>query len=191
MRPPVEISFVEGFERDWRMPDGLRAAGLTRRVALVQETGVPGLVDMYFDDALFLAVLDFMASAAPGARLGLAARVEDIGRKEVSPEQLRADWSRLSADERDPVGAVVARIGDRPVLAMLTEFWVAVGGPRPYADSYTYSLLSDRPLGDDLRAFLSGHPEAARWSVVAAVLDHPVAEDPPPQRSGWLSRLFG
>lgn len=191
MLPPVEISFVDGFERDWRMPDGLRAAGLNRRVAVVQETGVPGLVDMYFDDALFLALLDFMASAAPGARLGLAARVEDIGRKEISPDHLRADWSRLSADERDPVGAVVARIGDRPVLAMVTEFWVAVGGPRPYADSYTYSLLSDRPLGDELRAFLSGHPEAARWSVVAAVLDHPVAEDPPPQRSGWLSRLFG
>lgn len=191
MRPPVEISFVEGFERDWRMPGSLRAAGLTRRVAVVQETGVPDHVDMYFDDALFLALLDFAEAAAPGARLGLAGKMEDIGRREFSPEQLRADWAGLPVEERDPAAAVVARIGDRPVLALVTEFWVAVGGPRPYADSYTYSLLSDRPLGDDLKAFLSAHPEGERWTVTPAVLDRPVAEDPPLQRSGWLARLFG
>ncbi|RZJ20701.1 MAG: hypothetical protein EON85_15775 [Brevundimonas sp.] len=189
--PSVEISFVEGFERDWRMPKSLRAAGLNRRVAVVQETAVRECPDMYFDEALFLALIDFVAASVPGARLGLADRVEDVGRRELARQDLLAGWARLPATERDPAGAVVARLGERPVMAIVTEFWVSAGGPRPYADSYTYSVLSDRRLGDALRAFLAARPEAERWIVTPAVLDHPVAEDPARQRSGWLGRLFG
>jgi hypothetical protein len=191
MNAPVEISFVDGFEREWRMPAILRAAGLDRRVAVVQETSVPGCPDMYFDESLFLALLDFALSAVPGGRLGLVDKVEDIGRKEMSREHLLADWARLRAGERSPAGGVVSRVGDRPVLAIVTEFWVSVGGPRPYADSYTYSVLSARRLGDELRAFLSARPEARRWSVVPAVLDRPVADDLSSRTSGWLARLLG
>lgn len=191
MSPSVEISFVEGFERDWRMPRSLRAACLNHRVAVVQETGVRGCPEMYFDEDLFLALIDFVAASAPGARIGLADRVEDVGRRERAPQDLLAGWARLPATERDPVGAVIARLGELPVMAIVTEFWVSAGGPRPYADSYTYSVLSDRRLGDELRAFLAARPEAQRWIVTPAVLDRPVSEDPAPQRSGWLARLFG
>lgn len=188
MSPRVEICFVSGFERNWRPPNGLQVAGLNRRIAVVQDSYVPGEIDMFFDQPLLLAMIDFLREVAPG---GDITAVNDLRRDGQPVEIWLAGWNALAAEDRQAPAAIRVSVEGRTTVCIVTEFWNRVGGPRPYHDSWTYSVLSERDLSSDLPAFLAKRPEASRWTVVPAVLDAPVFPEPSaPGPFDWLARLF-
>jgi len=50
-------------------------------------------------------------------------------------------WTAVNSKEREPPRFAFVRNEGALVSLMVTDFWLQIGGPRPYADSYTYSGL--------------------------------------------------
>jgi len=130
---------------------------------------------MYFDEALWLALHDYVAAFDDQAMMwviedwrpetkGLGAKRADI---EIEPEAFMERWRGLPAEDRDPPGAILLRRDGQIVLWVVTEYWNRIGGPCAHHDSYTYSLFSDRDLAEEVRRFLMARPEAPRWRMEA------------------------
>src|SRR6185295_20404417 len=81
-----------------------------------------------------------------------------------------SSWNQLPKDDRKPPPFVMVRDNGSLKFLMVTEYWKNVGGPYPYADSYTYSVFSNLDLSGDIRSFLSKSPEAAGWRIASEVL---------------------
>lgn len=146
---------------------------------------------MHFDEPLLLAVIEFVRRTAPGAEITVAPDPRDIRRAWTPLSVWLADRNRLAPEDRSTPAAIRATIDGRTPVCVVTEFWTRVGGPRPYHDSWTYSVLSERDLSSDLPAFLAGLPQASGWTVIPAVLDEPVFPSPsPPSRPGPFERLL-
>ena len=69
MGPVVEISFVSDDGPGEWIPKHLVPPGLIHRLAIIQDTYVPDLVDMHFDEGLWRSVVDFVARFDPTAEV--------------------------------------------------------------------------------------------------------------------------
>jgi len=154
----TDIIFVAGIDGYFPTPPAARKAGLTHRFAVIQETYRAGSADMYFDEALWLAILDFACSFSSGAeaRIGKAAQTR---------EAFLQAWS--AASEKDPADYIEVHGADGLILFVATELWSNVGGPAPYADSITYSLHSREDIGGQVMAHLRNSDGAHRWMLAA------------------------
>ena len=157
----TEINFVAGFDSVSRVPPAVRKAGLAHRTAVIQETYRPDSPDMYFDEALWLRLLDFSGDFCPSA-------VVRVGKEAQTPEAFLQTW-RASA-ERDPADFIEIRRHGELVLFIATEFWTNVGGPAPYADSYTYSLFSKDEITGRLMAYLRDGDTDRRWMLASEAM---------------------
>lgn len=167
-RGPVEVEFVAGAEPGFRYPPAIAAAGLVHRLAVVQHTHVDGCADMVFDEALWRALCDFLVEQTSGGIfVGLAP--DDLGREEWTLAAFLKDWEPTPADDRDPPGLLIVRSGAELRLCVVTEYWARVGGPWPYADSYTYAIFSAQDLSAALTAFLRGR-SGGRWQLSDEIL---------------------
>jgi hypothetical protein len=116
---------------------------------------------MFFDEPLWRTLIDFIASSGEEVVV-----LEDVGTTVTvdSPlDRFMRGWSRVDPEDVSPPWAILVRSQGVLKLAMVTERWFAVGGPMPYADSYTYSLYADCELSKAVLAFLSQAPAASRW----------------------------
>jgi len=50
-------------------------------------------------------------------------------------------------------------------LIMATEYWMRIGGPAPYADSYTYAIYARSDVGSTLTSFLAASDRASGWRL--------------------------
>jgi hypothetical protein len=157
----------------------VRDAGFVHRTGVIQHTYRPDCVDSYFDKPLWLRLLRFAQS------FGV---VTIIDRPWGGPKAPNRDWQSgkakqpAIADERPlegflecwdgeyPPELILAWSGSDLVLSIATEYWVQAGGPRPYADSFTYSICSDEDLSGRIRDFLLGSPDAGGWSISPELL---------------------
>ena len=155
-RGSIDIRFVRGVDWYTQVPAAAKKAGLDRRFAVIQETAVDGCGDMYFDEPLWRALVEFVrASAGQGT-----VEVLREGRK-VAPTPLDdflEAWDRLSYDDKCPPPVLIALSAERVVLCTQTQYWNLGGGPRPYHDSYTYQIFSDRDVEAEVIAALDRAP---------------------------------
>lgn len=171
---PVDIRFVEGFDIYTTWPQLVRNAALNNRFAIIQDTYVPGQPDMVFDEPLWRALVRFMVDYVSD---GVVTACRDLDSK---PERLldwfRADWEAEPADDRDPPEALLVRRGGRLVAAMITAPWCRVGGPKLYHDSWTYSIFTENPVGDQVRQHLMATNNEGRWSLAEEVVQVSLAK---------------
>jgi hypothetical protein len=156
----TEVNFVAGFDGICPAPPAVRKTGLDHRFAVIQETYRPDSPDMYFDAALWLCLLDFACSYAPGAevRIGKAALPLDV---------FLRNWQ--ASDDPDPEPVEVRQQGEF-VLYVAPEFWANIGGPAPYADSYTYAVFSREDLSGPLMAHLRDGDTDHRWMLASQAM---------------------
>jgi hypothetical protein len=94
----TEVSFVDGFDVVRCQPDYAKSAGLNHRFAIIQETYRPDCVDMYFDEPLWLSLLEFAKRTSTNVQIG----VTQNSSKKVALENFLADFSKLPDEERHP-----------------------------------------------------------------------------------------
>jgi len=174
----TEINFFAGFDPVCFVPKALASAGMSHRLAVVQETYRPDSVDMYFDLQLWRRLLAFAEAFHPDGKISIVDRPAGKGRHE---DPRPADEMTLSAyaateegsDDPDPAEYIMVRNGDALVLCIATEFWTQVGGPTPYADSYTYSIFSTQDLSERVMRFLAEADAASGWRMASVVREAP------------------
>lgn len=179
----TEIEFVEGFDPACAVPACVKAASLNHRLAVIQHTYRPDSVDMYFDEALWRRLLQFAEQFGSEYRVGIIDRDWSMGAvnrdwesgradepteaDEISVDAFLAAWSRMS--ERDPPEYIMVRGKRGLVMCIATEYWTQVGGPRPYADSYTYSLFSKSFINALAVRFVLSAEEAQGWAIAQPI----------------------
>ena len=126
---------------------------------------------MYFDEALWRRLIEFAKEYEPHGEVTVTDWRMRPGTNEVALDDYMLAWENWSDDDRSRPPAFVMVRHDRAMsLLMVTEYWVDVGGPYPYADLYTYSLFSNRELGSDIRRFLADASAASQWNMATDVL---------------------
>jgi hypothetical protein len=173
----TEIDFVVGFDRTTPPFIMVRDAGLVHRTGIIQHTYRADSVDSYFDTALWKRLVDFAVG------FGV---VSIIARPWAGPNAPNRDWHSGKAtqpsaadevplanfleswSEQGPPEFIIAR-NDGLVLSIATEYWTQVGGPRPYADSYTYSICSRDDQCEQIVSFLRASPDAAGWALSSEI----------------------
>jgi hypothetical protein len=166
----ISIRFVTGTEDDFRLPKGLASKGLNHRFAVIQDTHLSGHTDMYFDATLWETLVQFLTQHAPHTTASVAENFNDIGKKEIVLSDYLVDLASIPDSDKEPPAAVVLRKERVLHLCMVTEYWTRVGGRKPYADSYTYSLLSDHDVSAAVIACLQAAPHASQWHLSPEVL---------------------
>jgi hypothetical protein len=188
----VDVCFVKGMDRFSRIPARAARAGLNQRLAVIQETCVEGCIDMHFDELLWRTLADYVRAFVPGARIEVVTK-DGRSDRPVSLDRFLEEWNGVAVDGREPPPLLLAISDGGLRLCMATEYWCNAGGPRPYHDSYTYSLYADRDLQGEVLAQLDQAEGRERWRIKREPVD--VAALLPPslvrRLIGWLpgSRL--
>ena len=183
LAPKTEIRFRKGIDPVTQIPEEIRANGLTERTAIIQDSYRPDKVDMFFDEALFLRLLDYARMVADGGTVQVfeeptATRPQTLLAKLLGLDErtqlvrtlddFLEGWSKTAPDEREPPVKVLVLRRGLVELCVVTEFWTRVGGPPEYHDSYTYSVFSSDDRSGEIREYLAASPEASSWSFAAA-----------------------
>lgn len=162
----TNIDFVAGFDLVCPVPKIVKKAELGFRFAVIQSTYVVGCEDMHFDESLWERLVAF---AKGYCYSGEVVVVQREGKKETPIDVFLADW-RKSTDnpaERELPQFILVRNQGALVLCIATEIWARVGGPEPYADSYTYSFYSKEDIGQSVIGFLAEGNEPSQWQMSA------------------------
>ena len=181
------LSLVSGYHDCTFPPAEAYDAGLRERFAIVLGSFRPDRDGMCFDAKVFLRLGEALCAALPHTSLLVelpgGARFTSFG-------DLAREYARVSQDERDPPRRVRLFNGDDPVCVMDTEFWVNVGGPAIYHDSYTFSFYTAADHAESFRALCAGVCGDLDVNVTGF---HQGARHKKPRRSFWrrVVRAFG
>lgn len=171
MAEPVRttVSFVTGFDGVMPLPDVAKSAGLRHRFAIVQSTYRPDSVDMYFDENLWKRLIGFAQGLDASVLFSV---IEEGSSDEKNLDVFMSQWSNSADPYRDPPPFVILRDRRGTGLLIATEYWTRVGGPPPYADSYTYSIYSRESIEQRAVSFLLDGDRKHLWDLVSpAFLD--------------------
>jgi len=170
----TRIDLYSGFDGVYPTPKLATRAGLRHRLAVVQATYRPDSADMYFDAPLWHRLVAFATTFAPGVRVTVVDRPLGAQRREPSTSDetpievfMGAQRGRV---EEDPAEYLMVRDeGGSLVCCVVTEFWTAVGGPAPYADSLTYAIYTQGDASQRVRRHLADAEAAHGWDLSAIV----------------------
>jgi hypothetical protein len=156
------------------IPKAVQRERLRFHLDIVQDTHRADSVDMFFDEPLWNALLDFASTFTTRGVVTVIQRpMSKRGRNpRVTDETALLDyfsWPVMSAEERGPAEAIIVRRSGVIVLYIATLCWANVGGPSPYHDSYTYSVYSRASLDIALPNFLARHRAVPGWDLAAPV----------------------
>jgi hypothetical protein len=144
------VTVVIGTHKETPVPKEVKTLGLLERIAIVQHTFRPDKGYMYFDSDIALKLLAGLEQV-----WGVKARVLHI-KKLIDTGALATVYdNEADEEERDPFERAEFYWGDTLVCLVFTEGWTAVGGPRLYHDSVTYSVYSAADISEKLLVVLS------------------------------------
>lgn len=161
----TSIKFLSGIENNFCFPKFLMRAGLVHRFAIIQNTYLEKCPDMYFDEDLWLSLVDFIVKFISKSEIYVAVDVEGVGREDITISEYMNGWEAVKKEDREPPGAIYLKKNDEIQLCMVTEYWTRIGGAYPYADSYTYSLFSRHEINDQVISFLRNRPQSSQWKM--------------------------
>ncbi len=159
----VAVRFVRGLDRHSTYPSFVEAAGLSERVAVVQDTFVEGCVDMHFEEPLWRELVECLPRLIPDCQILVTPEIQP--EKSMMLGDFLQRWDLTAAEDREPPAIVTALSGQTIALVVVTDFWVRIGGVEPYHDSYTYSVFTGRDVGAEIMAALSHAPSRWRWNL--------------------------
>lgn len=162
----TKIDFVAGFDPVCPVPKAVQSASLGCRIAVIQHTCRADTVDMFFDRLLWDRLLAF--ALCFGQNLSVTIGQRGL-KNEVELDAFLAAWRELKESDREPPEFIFVRDGRELVLCIATEYWVHVGGPAPYADSYTYSLFSKDDISKIVIKFLAEAKQSQGWEIATKV----------------------
>jgi len=153
MRYITKLEFVSGIDPCTPVPKAVRDWGLNHRFAIIQITYRPDMVDAFFDEEVWHRLASYIKNLlANGDQIRVFKR---IGSPEESLDSFVEGLSRLDPLDKEPPELIEVWNGTGDLIFVVyTEFWVHVGGPAPYADSYTYSLYCKDPQDNSIRAWM-------------------------------------
>jgi hypothetical protein len=175
----TQIDLIIGFDHKAPPLTIVRDARFVYRTGVIQHTYRPDCVDAYFDKLLWRRLLEFAET------FGVVSIIDRPWRGPSAPNR---DWQRGKAkqptfadgcpiesflerwDEEYPPELILGWSGGNLALCIVTEYWIQIGGPRPYADSFTYSIYSRDELSQRASNFLRTSPNAVGWSLSPDVL---------------------
>lgn len=158
----TKINIITGFDPSCPIPSNVRKAGFNHRVAVVQHTYCSDSVDMYFDQRLWERILEFALNFGKNYKVCI---VQREGKSEIQPDVALSVLREAKEIEREPPEFVLVRDQQELVLCIATEYWVHVGGPAPYHDSYTYSFFSKNNIAEKIRMFLAEVQASNDWEI--------------------------
>jgi hypothetical protein len=182
----TQIRFVAGIEPASVAPAAVKAAGgLAHRFAVIQETyrSDKARDGMYFEEALWRRLLEFARRTEPGAWVGIVAHCHA---KEIDAD----DFLAANASIEHPPASLLVHANGTLLLCIETEYWMRVGGPWPYHDSYTYAIWSNDDVSVRVIRFLREADASASWNIASVVLAPSVAK-PSPMRWLWALPTSG
>ncbi|MGB2716128.1 MAG: hypothetical protein WBC51_18245 [Vicinamibacterales bacterium] len=143
------VGYVRGVDR---LPAICRANGLVHRIAFIQETYRPDLgPDSYFDARLWEGIVRLSAQLTSLE----TAQVRDPDLKKTM--KLR-DVTELLAAVRErartldePFLEIQGFHSGRLVVVLQCDFWVHLGGPDAYHDSYTHAVFTEGDLFSEIK----------------------------------------
>lgn len=154
----TEVNFVDGLDDVRSLPGFAKAAALTSRFAVIQDTYRPDCVDMYFDEPLWRSLLSFCENESERV---LFAQTQKGGEL-TEPAEFLPKWEAETELVRMPPPLIFGYRGDQIELAMETEYWCNSGGPMPYHDSFTYSFYTRHSISAKILEALATS-NAERW----------------------------
>jgi hypothetical protein len=93
-------------------------------------------------------------------------RVEKAGTKKEMPlDVFLREWKNTSDDDKEPPLYIFIKRDKQILACLITEFWFLVGGPYPYADSYTYSILTHIDISGELLNFIKENNIPKKWEI--------------------------
>ncbi len=166
------IMFVKAFETDaYTSPAELKKFGLdpsaVHRLAVIQHGPVPESDDTSFDEVLWRHLLGIMIALDLDAEVF----VTETSKGDRLLDDFLVDWDKRTLGDKNPPDRITLRGKGGIIACMVTEYWYQAGGPWPYADSYTYSLLTRDDLSDDLPVIFREGQNAARWTISTSLID--------------------
>ena len=156
----IDIDFVKGANRS-RLPKFLKKARMTQRLAVVQHADDENSDGRVFDWPFFWAMLNFVSDYDPTANIFVAEKWEHVDVKERPFSDLVEQWRSAPQEKRFMPAAFLLRKGDKLRLCLICDIY-DLDDPWPYTASYSYSLLSDRDISEDVLTYLRTHEQAPR-----------------------------
>jgi hypothetical protein len=179
-------ALVHGYLRVDSFPRVAKRAGLKSRVAVALSSYSADSADAILDRDLYREVLaaSFSVEAVDSLRVTGDHGVEAISLKDSDASEL----CRYIEGRREPYSHIEL-LRDGVVIAVLVcEFWVNVGGPVPYHDTYTFAFYSSPDVCTALESAIK-----RRFETRGVVLTEFRGRDTPRQFDmlSWLRRIFG
>lgn len=161
----TEIRFAAGIDGHFQIPQPAKA-GLDHRFAVIQETYRADSPDSYFDEPLWLRLIEFARES--GAATTIRAEGPD-GRPDVPLDDFLSGFRDTPAADREPAEFVSVWRGPELILFIHTEFWCRLGGPPLYHDSYTYSLYTKDDVSERVMRFVAQADAASGWDLAKTI----------------------
>lgn len=167
------VALVTGYIRNVDRPDEeATKLGLPSRLAVVLSTGRKDKDYMYFDEELFLSLVEGIASAIPHDSLRMAMD-PDNKVAFASLDELRRHYAGIAEEDREPFFRAWLVRNGQTACFIQTEFFVFVGGPQPYSDSYTLALYFREVGPERLSQACRDATERVGASVAAEIIGLP------------------
>ena len=148
-----EFSVVNGYDRFTYPPEAAYSRGLHFRFSVILHPA--DYFDLVFDADMFLSVASKLSQAIDHDSVEI--RIAESPGKYRRLDSFGALFDRYKAttlSEREAPNEIRLSRNGRLVGYVETEFWVNVGGPMPYHDSYTISFYTDQIRSDDFQGII-------------------------------------
>ena len=148
MRAPTTVKLVRGVHVETPIPEAVHRCGWKYRTAIVIDSYVPDLPDMYFDSALFLRFLQAIDDAigATSCHIRAIDPRTDEPIELFSIADLQDFYHGISEEERDLPEDIIWFDEAVMVGGGFPEKWHSVGGPDIYHDSFTFSAFTKKEI---------------------------------------------
>ncbi|MEO6906520.1 MAG: hypothetical protein ABI210_01390 [Abditibacteriaceae bacterium] len=141
-----------------------KALQLPQRFAVVMSSSHPDKTEMYFDNDLFVSVLNVLSEIIAHDEMKL--NMDNKGQEVLlSINGLRQHYARLDPENQEPFWNGEFIKEEKVVAYLDAECYVSIGGLAPYHDSYTLSTYLPECDQDLLQQQFTEHCQHLQISI--------------------------
>jgi hypothetical protein len=159
-----QIALVAGYHPCSFPPSIAYDNGLRVRFAVILSSYRPDKDGMFFDADLFVLLTCAMLKVIPYDSLSI--ETGEFLRLSSLPD-LVGHYADQDENDREPPDRIKISYSGRLVAVEETEAWMAVGGPAPYHDSYTFSFYTAEDRSTEFRRVCETVARESGTSVTA------------------------
>lgn len=181
------LTIVKGYHDFIQPPEIVYDKKLFSRVAIVLSTYRHDKKYSYFDAELFFELISKIRNLFSSCQLNIYFTDECFLN---SIDSMKERVLSESEEDRNPPRSIIFRINESVCCVIDLEFWVNVGGPLPYHDSYTIAVYTSNDISEQLIVICNDVCNALSATICGITEISPL-----PKRSrkwlwGFLSKLW-